>query len=174
MIGVGGFRRKSIMYRDLLRIVSRQKKSSKYDQKEADLRNAASLQVFGKSHKIFWDVRNIQKKNNLEFWTELESEIQSMFTQPEMQPASLYERVEILCQRATQISLGAETKVSAHSDAIKTATEEIEQGLIDMRIRRALPDSRFVFVRPAHGNPSYTPRFFDLHFAKGVSKILRQ
>jgi DNA-directed RNA polymerase subunit K/omega len=163
------------MYQDLLRIISRQKNSSKYNQKEADLRNAASLQVFGKPHRLFWDARNIRKKSNNEFWTDLESTVQSMSTPPEIQPASLYERVEILCQRATQISLGAETKLRPQADAIKTATEEIEQGLIDMRIRRALPDSRFVFVNPVHGNEtSYTSRFFDLHFVRDASNNPRQ
>ena len=110
----------------------------------------------------------------MEFWSHLEKHLQSVSVSPsENLHISLYERVEILCQRATQISLGAESKVTPMTDAIATASEEIIQGLIDMRIRRTLPNSQIIYINPEQIATTPAPsRFFNVYFAKDQNKTL--
>lgn len=127
----------------ILRIASNERKSTRYDQRQADLRNVVSQIVNGKYNQEFFTTDTLRETTNDAYWTTIITKITNTLTEDAAQhpPLSIYEYTAFVAARATQLSMGASGVDGVDVTQLNTqqALQELHNGRADFIVRRHAP-----------------------------------
>lgn len=136
------------MHSQLQKLASERIRLTDRSQHEADCRNVALRAVFGSSSDEFETVGTLTKRDNKMFWSKILDTIDGveLTTGTSVRPLSHYEKTNILCIRAHQLSANAASAVSGTENAL-IASEELRQQQLDFQIRRTFLDGHNEYLK---------------------------